>query len=156
MWRNWLPNISIPTFDYLQSILALWMEDNRQEAIPLALIIIGETKKDAGKEEMLPLMERVTSVVNCEIEFRSKLDAYKAYMVYFSVKINDNSARLQPLDKEAEALLKESTRQGHSIITFHVNEGFRTKYLCPSSHYPPKNVFAGGLLSLRMLKGSKI
>ena len=60
MWRNWAPDIPVPTFDYLQSIPALWMEDNRQEAIPLALIMIWETKEDARKEEMLPLMERVT------------------------------------------------------------------------------------------------
>ena len=29
MWRNWAPNIPVPTFDYLQSIPALWMENNR-------------------------------------------------------------------------------------------------------------------------------
>ena len=89
----------------------------------------------------MPLMERVTFVVNCEIEFSGKLDAYKRYMVRFKIKINDNSKRLDPLNDEAEALLKERTRRGHSIITFHVKEGCRAKYPCPSSYYPEENVF---------------
>ena len=87
MWRHWAPSIPVPTFDYLQNVPAFWMEDDRPDVIPLALIMIWETKDEAGKKEMLSLMKTVNAVINRETEFKQKQAAFDDYMINFNKKL---------------------------------------------------------------------
>ena len=84
------------------------MEDDRPDVISLALIMIWEAKDEAGKNAILSLMKRVTTVINREIEFNQKQAAFANYMSNFNMKIDSNSEDLQPLSEEAEALLKRA------------------------------------------------
>ena len=58
MWRTWLPDMPVPTKEYLYSIPALWVhEETLPKAIPLALIMIWERKGENERKKMIPLMD---------------------------------------------------------------------------------------------------
>ena len=142
MWRTWSPNISVPTKEYLSSIPALWVhKEDLSEAIPLALIMIWERKGENERKKMIPLMDRVNYAVNFDIDLGRRQRAHEQYVSQLKEEIHLNSEGVKPSIREAELLLKESTRQGHSIISYRVGKGYRATFPCPVQFIPEEDAF---------------
>ena len=72
-WRNWAPDIPVPTIEYLKTVPALTTrKQDLPEAIPLALIMIWEASEEKTRDKMIPLMRRVNSAVNFDLELSKR------------------------------------------------------------------------------------
>ena len=80
---------------------------------------------------MTPLMRRVNSAVNFDLELSRRKKAHKEYLQNFQAIMDYDSHETQPSYYEAKSLLRKSTRRGHSIITYHVGKGYKATFPCP-------------------------
>ena len=97
---------------------------------------------------MIPLMRTVNSAVNFDLELSKRKKAHKNHLKNFKSIISYDSQMSQPSCREAESLLRESTRRGHSIITYHVGEGYKASFPCPWKYIPEEDAFCWKLVEL--------